>query len=167
MLQGMQHLPPKCTKVSKVTVIRSTNMLVQSVSYTESVNCWDKHQLCFLPLLLHQSYLVVCGATGAQKPVLLLGWGLVCGSEDRRTGWPQQNSHLVVPPENSHTAHHDPTFSLRSGRSSALRENKNKKRSFRLEHHKHGLFIIIIYIWHGKRKICHMQKRHQCYRPKK
>lgn len=103
----------------------------------------------FLPLLLPQSCLGVCGATGVQQPVLLLGWGLVCGFEDRRTGWPHQNYHLVVPSENSHTAHHAPTFSLRSGRSSALRETKTKTTSFCLEWiHGYASQTIIIYNLH-------------------
>lgn len=82
--------------------------------------------LFFVSSDLPQAFLVVGGAAGAQQPVLPQGWGPVCGAEDRRTGRPQLDLRLTVPPENSHTAHHAPTSFLRSGRFSALRRSTNR-----------------------------------------
>lgn len=116
-----------------VSDITTSQMIISLETIT---NIIDKHReahkraihLSVLPFVfsdLPQSCLVVGGPAGAQQLELPQGWGLVCGTEDRRTGWPRQNLRLTVPPENSHTVHHAPPSFLRSGRFSALRRSTN------------------------------------------
>lgn len=116
-----------------VSDITTSQMIISLETIT---NIIDKHReahnraihLSVLPFVfsdLPQSFLVVGGPAGAQQLELPQGWGLVCGTEDRRTGWPRQNLRLTVPPENSHTVHHAPPSFLRSGRFSALRRSTN------------------------------------------